>query len=404
MAAKPVNYTTQQLIDYITAGGNISDLVGSNVSQSGLLSKLLADPRLLSAVGQQVASSGGGTFDPSQTYTNAAVPFEAANNTVRLKYSQRSPVEQQIANMVFDTIDEGKDPTTVVSAIDDSFLKPYGVTTSDVASLIADLATDAPKYIDAKAAQNTALQKQQYNAFVKQTGGTGTGAGALATRLGIPSLANLPDPSKTYAINRESLLSDRFGQQKYVPTSMDKAIAAKATAGVIDQSARPAKAQQMINSFIDPNGKYGLFPTSILGNKIMGSTTLNQIINGALSDVVSTGVAGIGSGVLGASIGSGITSANFGFNPMAKNARRTDFTKQDAAAQQKAYQEALTNSTGALNMGLKNQSEQRIATKAAQILNERIAKLTESGITPFTQQARGLVPMLKQTKTKIKKK
>ena len=404
MAAKPVNYTTQQLIDYIVAGGNISDLVGSNVSQSGLLSKLLSDPRLLSAIGQQVATSGGASFDPSQTYTTDAAPFEAMNNSVRLKYSQRSPIEQQIASYVFDAIDQGTDPMTVVTKMTDENLKQFGVTQKDVAGLISDLSTDASKYVDAKATQNAALQKQQYNAFLKQTGGTGTGAGALATRLGIPSLANLPDPSKTYAISRESLLSDRFGNQKYVPTSMDKAVAAKSSAGVIDKSARPAKAQQVINSFIDPNGKYGLFPTSILGNKIMGSTTLNQIINGALSDVVSTAAAGIGSGVLGASMGSGITSANLGFNPFSPIARRTDFSKQDAAAQQKAYENALTNSTGALNMGLKNQSEQRIATKAAQIINERIAKLTESGITPFTQQARGLVPMLTQTKTKIKKK
>jgi hypothetical protein len=392
MAAKPVNYTTQQLIDYITAGGNISDLVGSNVTQSGLLSKLLSDPRLLSAIGQQVSTSGGGTFDPTQTYTNDAAPFEAMNNSVRLKYSQRPPVEQQIANYIFDAIDQGTDPMTAVTKMTDENLKQFGVTQKSVAGLIADLSSDAPKYVDAKATQNAALQKQQYNAFLKQTGGTGTGAGALATRLGIPSLANLPDPSKTYAVGREALLSDRFGQQKYVPTSMDKAAATAASAGVIDKSARPAAAQQAINSVIDPNGKYGLLPTSILGNKIMGSTTLNQIINGALSDVVSTGVAGIGA------------LEGVGFNPFASNARRTDFSKQDAAAQQKAYENALTNSTGALNMGLKNQSEQRIATKAAQIINERIAKLTESGITPFTQQARGLVPMLTQTKTKIKKK
>lgn len=404
MAAKPVNYTTQQLIDYIVAGGNISDLVGSNVTQSGLLSKLLADPRLLSALGQQISTAGGGTFDPTQTYTTDAAPFEALNNSVRLKYSQRSPVEQQIASSVFDAIDQGTDPITAVSKMTDENLKQFGVTQKDVIGLYNDLTVDAPKYVDAKATQNAALQKQQYNAFLKQTGGTGTGAGALASRLGIPSLSNLADPSQTYAINREALLSDRFGQQKYVPTSMDKANAMKASAGVIDQSARPAKAQQVINSFIDPNGKYGLFPTSILGNKIMGSTTLNQVINGALSDIVSTGAAGLGSGVLGASIGSGIPSASLGFNPFAPNARRTDFSKQDAAAQKKAYETALTNSTGALNLNLKNESDQRIATKAAQIINERMAKLAEAGVTPFTQQARGLVPMLTQTKTKIKKK
>lgn len=390
MAAKPVNYTTQQLIDYIVAGGNIADLVGSNVSQSGLLSKLLADPRLLSAIGQQAATSGGSSFDPSQTYTNAAIPFEAANNTVRLKYSQRSPVEQQIANMVFDTIDQGKDPATVVAAIDDSFLKPYGVTTTNVAGLIADLATDAPKYIDAKAAQNTALQKQQYNAFVKQTGGTGTGAGALATRLGIPSLANLPNPSETYAVGRESLLSDRFGQQKYAPTSMDKAIAARASANAIAANQGDPTTNQ-INRFFGTGGEQtkAYVPESILGNKQLGTRAVNEIIGTSLAGL--TKLAG------------GFFTGG-GYNPFSKGKPQSEINVANADAQQKAYQEALKNSTGALNLNLKNQSEQRIATKAAQIINERMAKLTEAGVTPFTQQARGLVPMLAQTKTKIKKK
>jgi len=390
--SKPVQYTTQQLIDFIVAGGNVSDLVGSNVLQSGVLSKLIADPRVLSALAQQVSSTGAGTFDPTKTYTTAGAPFEAANNTVRLAYAQRPAIEQKIASDIFDAIDQGADPITAVAAIDDSTLKQYGVTKSQVAGLIGDLTKDAPKYVDAKAAQSTALQKQQYNAFLKQTGGAGTGTGALASRLGIPTLANLPDPNKTYAMSRESFLNDRFGQQKYVPTSKDMAVATAASANVIDKSARPAKAQQIINYVIDPNGKYGLFPTSIGGNKMWGMNALNQVINGALNDVVSTGVAGIGA------------LEGVGFNPLAPNARRTDFTQQDAAAKQEAYQKALQNSTGALNMNLQNESQQRIATKAAQIINDRIAKLTEAGITPFTQQARSLVPMLAQTKTKIKKK
>jgi hypothetical protein len=390
MAAKPVNYTTQQLIDYIVAGGNISDLVGSNVTQSGLLSKLLADPRLLSALGQQISTAGGGTFDPTQTYTTDAAPYEAMNNSVRLKYSQRSPVEQQIASYIFDAIDQGTDPMTAVTKMTDENLKQFGVTQADVAGLIADLSTDASKYVDAKATQNAALQKQQYNAFLKQTGGTGTGAGALATRLGIPSLANLSDPSQTYAINRESLLSDRFGQQKYVPTSMDKAMATKISATAMDPSQGDPTTNQ-INRFFGSGGEQtrAYVPESILGNKQLGTRAVNEIIG--------TGLAGL------TKLAGGFFTAG-GYNPFSKGKPQSEINVGNTAAQQKAYQEALKNTTGALNLNLKNQSEQRIATKAAQIINERMAKLAEAGVTPFTQQARGLVPMLTQTKTKIKKK
>ena len=388
--AKTVNYTTQQLIDYIVAGGNIADLVGSNVSQSGLLSKLLADPRLLSALGQQIATSGGGTFDPSQTYTTAAPSFEAMNNKVRLKYSQRSPIEQQIASSVFDAIDQGTDPMTAVTKMTDENLKQFGVTQNDVAGLIADLSTDAAKYVDAKATQNAALQKQQYKAFLEQTGGTGTGAGALATRLGIPSLANLPNPSETYAVGRESLLSDRFGQQKYVPTSMDKAMARSQSLNAMDPNQGDPTTNQ-INRFFGSGGEQtkAYVPESIFGNKQLGTRAVNEIIG--------TGLAGL------TKLAGGFFTAG-GYNPFSKGKPQSQVDVDTVAAQQQAYQNALRNSTGALNMDLKNQSEQRIATKAAQILNERIAKLTEAGVTPFTQQARGLVPMLTQTKTKIKKK
>ena len=390
MAAKPVNYTTQQLIDYIVAGGNISDLVGSNVTQSGLLSKLLADPRLLSAIGQQVATSGGASFDPSQTYTTDAAPFEALNNSVRLKYSQRSPVEQQIASSVFDAIDQGTDPMTAVTKMTDENLKQFGVTQKDVAGLIADLSTDAAKYVDAKATQNAALQKQQYKAFLEQTGGTGTGAGALATRLGIPSLANLANPSETYNIGRESLFSDRFGQQKYVPTSMDKAMARSQSVNAIDPNQGDPTTNQ-INRFFGSGGEQtkAYVPESIFGNKQLGTRAVNEIIG--------TGLAGL------TKLAGGFFTGG-GYNPFSKGKPQSEVNVGNAAAQQKAYQEALKNSTGALNLNLKNESEQRIATKAAQIINERIAKLTEAGVTPFTQQARGLVPMLTQTKTKIKKK
>lgn len=390
MAAKPINYTTQQLIDYITAGGNISDLVGSNVTQSGLLSKLLADPRLLSALGQQISTSGGGSFDPNQTYTTAAAPFEAINNSVRSSYANRTPVEAAIAASIFDAIDQGQDPIAAVTKITDENLKQFGVTKNQVAGLIGDLTKDAPKYVDAKATQNAALQKQQYNAFLKQTGGMGTGAGALASRLGIPSLANLTNPSDTYAVKRESLLSDRFGQQKYVPTSMDKAIAARASATAVAANTGDPTTNQ-INQFFGTGGEQtrAYVPESIFGNKQLGTRAVNQIIG--------TGLAGITKLVGGMFTGGG-------YNPFSKGMPQAQVNVATDAAKQQAYQDALKNSTGALNLNLKNESEQRIATKAAQIINDRIAKLTESGVTPFTQQARSLVPMLTQTKTKIKKK
>ena len=402
MASKSVNYTTQQLIDYIVAGGNIADLVGSNVSQSGILSKLLSDPRLLSTLGQQVATSGGASFDPSQTYTTAAIPFEAANNTVRLKYSQRSPVEQQIASMVFDTIDEGKDPATVVAAIDDTFLKPYGVTTTNVAGLIADLATDAPKYVDAKVAQNTALQKQQYNAFVKQTGGTGTGTGALANRLGVPTLANLPNPTGTYGSSLAELnqnpivaaaltkINARYGNTKYVPTADEMSMARSQSANAIDPNQGDPTTNQ-INRFFGTGGEQtkAYIPESILGNKQLGTRAVNEIIG--------TGLAGL------TKLAGGFFTGG-GYNPFSKGKPKDEVNMANATARQKAYESALKGSSGAYEQNKINNERDMLLRRAAEIINERGQKMAGAGITPFTVAAGNLVPMLAQTKTKIKKK
>lgn len=404
MAAKQVDYSTAQLIDYLVAGGNISDLVGTNIQQSGVLGKLIADPRVLSALGQQVASSAGATYDPSQTYTSAALPFEAINNTVRQAYARRTPVETQIANLVFDAIDQGADPITTVASIDDETLQQFGVKTSDVANLIADLSKDAVKYVTAKGAQETAAQKQQYNAFLKQTGDTGTGTGALASRLGVPTLANLPNPNKAFGTTLGDIgqnpavaqalmkINAGYGNTQYTPSAQDIAFAKQRSAGVTDPSARPAGAQQAINKVIDPTGKYGLLPTSILGNKMWGMTALNQVLNGALSDVVSTGAAGLGA------------LEGVGFNPLAANARRTDFSKQDAAAQKKAYDYGLSISSGAYKQQQSNTQRELLLQRAAEIINERGQKMAKAGLTPFTVAAADLIPMLTQSKTKIKKK
>jgi hypothetical protein len=402
MAAKSANYTTQQLIDYIVAGGNISDLVGSNVSQSGILSKLLSDPRLLSTLGQQVATSGGASFDPNQTYTTAAIPFEAANNSVRLKYSQRSPVEQQIANMVFDTIDQGKDPIKTITAIDDSFLKPYGVTRNDVAGLVADLSKDAPKYVDAKVAQNTALQKQQYNAFVKQTGGTGTGTGALANRLGVPTLANLPNPTGTYGSSLAELnqnpivtaaltkINARYGNTKYVPTAAEMSQARSQSANAFDPNQGDPTTNQ-INQFFGTGGEQtrAYVPESILGNKQLGTRAVNEIIG--------TGLAGL------TKLAGGFFTGG-GYNPFSKGKPKAEADTANAAARQKAYESALSGSSGAYEQNKINNERDMLLRRAAEIINERGQKMAGAGITPFTVAAGNLVPMLAQTKTKIKKK
>ena len=402
MAAKPVNYTTQQLIDYIVAGGNIADLVGSNVSQSGILSKLLSDPRLLSTLGQQVATSGGASFDPSQTYTTAAVPFEAANNAVRLKYSQRSPIEQQIASSVFDAIDQGTDPITAVSKMTDENLKQFGVTQKDVMGLYNDLTVDAPKYVDAKATQNAALQKQQYNAFVKQTGGTGTGAGALANRLGVPTLANLPNPTSTYGSSLAELnqnpivaaaltkINARYGNTKYVPTADEMSRARSQSANAIDPNQGDPTTNQ-INRFFGTGGEQtkAYVPESIFGNKQLGTRAVNEIIG--------TGLAGL------TKLAGGFFTGG-GYNPFSKGKPKDEVNMANAAARQKAYESALKGSSGAYEQNKINNERDMLLRRAAEIINERGQKMAGAGITPFTVAAGNLVPMLAQTKTKIKKK
>ena len=402
MAAKPANYTTQQLIDYIVAGGNISDLVGSNVSQSSILSKLLSDPRLLSALGQQVATSGGASFDPTQTYTTAAVPFEAMNNTVRLKYSQRSPVEQQIASSVFDAIDQGTDPITAVSKMTDENLKQFGVTQKDVMGLYNDLTVDAPKYVDAKATQNAALQKQQYKAFLEQTGGTGTGAGALANRLGVPTLANLPNPTGTYGSSLAELnqnpivaaaltkINARYGSTKYVPTATEMSQARSQSANAIDPNQGDPTTNQ-INRFFGTGGEQtkAYVPESIFGNKQLGTRAVNEIIG--------TGLAGL------TKLAGGFFTGG-GYNPFSKGKPKDEVNMDNAAARQKAYESALKGSSGAYEQNKINNERDMLLRRAAEIINERGQKMAGAGITPFTVAAGNLVPMLAQTKTKIKKK
>jgi hypothetical protein len=401
MASKSANYTTQQLIDYIVAGGNIADLVGSNVSQSGILSKLLSDPRLLSTLGQQVATSGGASFDPNQTYTTAAVPFEAANNSVRLKYSQRPAIEQQIASSVFDAIDQGTDPITAVSKMTDENLKQFGVTQKDVIGLYNDLTVDAPKYVDAKATQNAALQKQQYNAFVKQTGGTGTGAGALANRLGVPTLANLPNPTGTYGSSLAELnqnpivaaaltkINARYGSTKYVPTVEEMSQARTQSANAVDPNNGDPTTNQINQAF----GVGGEKTRNYIGKKVFGSESLANLEN----RLIGTGLAGV-TKLAGAMFTGG------GYNPFSKGKSKTQIETDNAAARQKAYESALKGSSGAYEQNKINNERDMLLRRAAEIINERGQKMAGAGITPFTVAAGNLVPMLAQTKTKIKKK
>lgn len=408
MAAKKTQFTTQQLIDYIVAGGSISDLVGSNIAQGSVLKKLLADPRVLSTLAQQIASSGQATFDPSKTYTTAAPTFEAANNTVRLSYTNRKPVEAAIAKNIFDAIDAGQDPITAVAAIDDDTLKPFGVKKSDVAGLIGDLTKDAPKYVDAKATQNAASSKQQYNAWLAQTGGTGTASGLLSSRLGIPTLSKLTDPTKGYSVDNKTLSQSeiftnalkaydaRFSKSRYAPSKEEITAAKAASAGLKDQSVRPDDIQQRINAQFNPNSVSN-FQIPLLGKKygeIRGTGWLRGLANKTVN---------LGLGLAGAA------STGGGFNPLQGDAWNTDnlgFVKEaDKKIQEKAYNDYLKNTKGAINQKMLDESQKRIADRAAKIINDRFAKLAEEkGITPFTVGARDVVGLLGTANLNVKKK
>ena len=391
-ASKTVDNNT--LVNYVLTGGKLTDLKGKKISQNQVLDAITANPQLLSSLGalmgQQFGQTGNAQFDPNANYASGPASFEASFNPVKDKYSNLSGVEGQIASDFFDSIDAGTDPAVAASNLSDSkFLKAnYGVDIAQVAGTISGLSADANKYVTASQKQKVAGTKQQYDAWLKNVQSTGaTPSDYLAKVLGVPALANLPDPTSTFAPTAASIRSsDQF--RAGLPRNMQGNVGADGSLSgfltpdeltsisglyrnVKDQSVRPSAVQQFINkNTFDVNNKsnYGLPFTD---QTVAGTGWLRNLINRGVQAPI---------GVTAASVLSG---SKYQFNPFDKKAYNTENSSNVVAAD-KAKQEAMRNVDISSLSKLRADSQERVLTIVKKSLDEQAKKLQQQGITPFT--------------------
>jgi len=398
-------FSTQDLTNYLLLGGSLSDISGNKITQGQVLSAL-SDPKALKVILDSLSTSFGGTgeYDPSRDYSQDVPTFEATYNPVVSKYANLSGPQAALVTDFFESIDSGVDPAVAASKLfDKNFISQYGLDSSNAntASFLAKLADDAPKYAKAETTRQSAIQKQNYEAWRKGVMSKGaTPSEYIAKALGIPALANLPDPTRPFETSQEELatsgdvaqLLGRFNpalaRTGYEPTAADK-LAAKKYASQF-QGPRGDVTAQGIDEFFGAKGQSPrqYIPESWFGAKQSGTRAINETLGTALAG---------GMRLLG-----GIVTLG-GFNPFSKAVTKEGAQAGDEAVRQAAYQEFLSRTTGALNQQMASNTRERILRLAARKINERGTALQQQGITPFSQQLAAVQSILGGSKLPIVK-
>lgn len=396
-ASKPKGFSNDELRRYLLAGGSLTDIAGTKITQGQVVSAL-SDPAILQVVLANLATNYGqtGSYNPEATYGSSVPTFESTFNPVKSKYANLEGVQAQIANDLFASIDEGTDPTVAASKLlDNNFLKAnYGVDTSQIGTLGANLMADAEEYVDAESKRKTSMQKQNYDAWRKGVEETGsTPSEYLSKSLGIPALRNLPDPTKGYGTSYEELAQSELAKRvlgqlsPYVPTAQDKATASRysTSAGV---GGRPDETTQQINKFFGSGefaGTRDYLPESVLGQRLVGVNTVNDAIGAGLSGLTKL-VGAIGT--------------RGGFNPF----QRTPSKAKLAEAEKAAYDKSLASTAGAERSRRKEIERDDVLRLAARLINERGQEMSARGITPFTRNLGQVSSILGGTNIPIVKK
>lgn len=403
--SKSKGFSTEDLRNYLLLGGNLSDIAGNKITQGQVLSAI-QDPATLQVILSSLSSTygGGGAYDPNTTYTDALPTFEAQFNPVRDKYATVGGVEAQIVSDFFSSLDEGTDPDmAAANLLDKDFMKKtYGVDISKgpVATLTGKLTADAKKYQVAEQKRKAAVEKQNYEAWRKQTVDKGANFSEyLSKALGIPALAQLPDPSQAFTATPEEVAKNTALLAKINPnwgktfelSKADIAAAKKYSEGIRSGEGRPDQITTDINKTFGVGefaGQTHYVPTSILGQKIWGTGWLNKRIGE---------VAGSGVKATGAAFTMG------GYNPFQGTAEKDELARLDKAAQEKAYKEFLGKSESAKAKRTEEGRRERVLRLAAQKIAARGAALQAQGITPFTQQLPSIQAILGGTSLPIVK-
>jgi hypothetical protein len=395
--SKAKGFSDTELRRYLLAGGSLTDIAGTKITQGQVISAL-SDPMILQVVLANLASDYGnaGSYNPEATYGSDVPTFEASFNPVKSKYANLQGVQAQIANDLFESIDAGTDPTVAASKLlDNNFLKTnYGVDSSQIGTLGANLMTDAEDYVDAESKRKTAMQKQNYDAWRKSIEETGaTPSEYLSKSLGIPALRNLPDPTKAYGTTYDELAQSELAKRvlgqssPYVPTAKDKATATRYSKGA-GIGGRPDEITQGINRFFGSGefaGTRDYIPESVLGNRLVGVNTINDAIGAGLSTATKL---------------AGALFTRGGFNPF----QRTPSKEKLAEAEKAAYEKSISSSAGAERSKRQQQERDDVLRLAARLINERGQEMSARGITPFTRNLGQVSSILGGTNIPIVKK
>lgn len=409
-------YSTADLRNYLMLGGNLTDLAGNKITQGQVLSAM-SDPAtlqlILSSLQQQYG--GGGAYDPNKTYTTEMPTFEAQYNPVREKYASLTGVDAQIANDYFDSISSGTDPdVAAANLLDKNFIKTnYGVDVSKISNLAGRLTADGKKFQTAEQNKKTAVEKQNYDAWRKSVVDKGANFSEyLSKALGVPALANMPDPSQAYGATENDIAAKRAlltkinpawernydpsggpesWRSKYKPTKAEIAAAKKYASKLKSAEGRPDDIATEINRVFGV-GEYAgtrqYIPESIFGVKQLGARATNELIGGTLAMIPKLG---------------GFLGTGGGFNPFQTTASKEDLAKADAKVQKEAYDKYIANTTGAALQNVENARRERVLRLAAQKITERGQALQAKGITPFTQQLPSIQAILGGTTLPIVK-
>lgn len=223
--------TYEQIMRYLMSGGDIDTLVSEgNVSQKQLLEVMVRNPEIFSSVRSESRRQVAGLdkFRPNSWYSAETSPYQPEVNEVDYEWAQMEEPARALAGDYFARVAEAGNNPIRVAEIEKYFSDPtviegYGIDPSAKFLILDKLKKDAPRWYSRQLEverKNEEIQRRNmetnYKAFQEQRKQLGVRSGesalaaALRTRIGLPELADVPDPSRTFADVASTMAGEKY--------------------------------------------------------------------------------------------------------------------------------------------------------------------------------------------------